>query len=68
MNARAYIALEVVKNERFYRLEMPVGAPFVDCHEVVLQLSKDISDLEEQAKKSTPVEKTPEGEVNGSKE
>ena len=49
MNFYSMITLEVVKNERVYRFEVPVGAPYADAHEAALELAAEIPEMQKKA-------------------
>lgn len=45
MELKSILALEVVKNERTYRLELPVGAPLGEAYEATWEMLKKIVEL-----------------------
>ena len=57
MDLKSVILLEVVKNERTYRFEMPIGAPYGECYDVAFQVLGKISELSKEAvEKVAPTE------------
>lgn len=51
MEFRAMIEASVTRNDRTYRLILPVGAPFEECYDVLgKELKEAIEFLEKQAK------------------
>lgn len=63
MDLRYMAQLEMELNGRKYFFVMPVGAPFVDCREVLVEALKGINEMEKQAMANVEVQKTSE-EVN----
>jgi hypothetical protein len=49
MNIRAYVELEIEKNGKVYRFMIPNGSPFVEAHEVTLEFSQAVLDLEKKS-------------------
>jgi hypothetical protein len=51
MEIKSSAVFEIVKNERVFRLEVPVGAPLGDCYQVAGEyLDKFIEMINENAK------------------
>lgn len=57
MILKSAVILEEIKDERVYRYEIPIGAPFVDAHSVALQMAAAVEHMakeaEEKARKET---------------
>lgn len=49
MDITSNVILEVTKNERKYRFEMPVGAPFGECYDAAFEVLNKVSELAKQA-------------------
>jgi len=45
MELKSILGLEVIKNERVYRLELPVGAPLGEAYEATWEMLKKIVEL-----------------------
>lgn len=45
MELKQILGLEVAKNERVYRLELPVGAPLGEAYEATWEMLKKIVEL-----------------------
>ena len=60
MNLRSMVDVEIVKNERTYRLSIPVGAPYGEAYDAahecllaVLDMAKNGAEQAKQAKEQT---------------
>lgn len=51
MNVRSIISMEIIKENRIYKLDVPFGAPFEECHAVLEEFKSDLIALQEQQKK-----------------
>lgn len=66
---RSMIDVEIQREERVYRVQIPLGAPYAECYEVVAELEGVIKEMqrraEEHAKKleNQDVEQPVEAEV-----
>lgn len=49
MNQKAYIHLEVIKEDRVYTLEMPFGAQYQECYDVAVEFANKIIEISNQA-------------------
>lgn len=64
MDIVSKVAIEIKKEDRVYRFEMPVGAPFGECYDSAFQVLNKIAELsKEAAEKVKPAEEAP-AEVN----
>lgn len=55
MNLRSVVMLEIIKDTKLFRLELPIGALYSESHEAVLEFGQMVLQMakqsEEQAKK-----------------
>lgn len=49
MNQKAYVHLEVIKEDRVYTLEMPFGAQYQECYDVAVEFANKIIEISNQA-------------------
>lgn len=49
MNQKAYIHLEISKEDRVYTYEMPFGAQYQECYDVAIEFANKIIELAQQA-------------------
>lgn len=49
MDIISKIALEIQKEERVYRFEMPIGAPFGECYDAAFQCLNKIAEMSKEA-------------------
>lgn len=52
MNQKAYIHLEVAKEDRVYTYEMPFGAQYQECYDVAVEFANKIVELSNQAEEA----------------
>ena len=63
MNQRAVVCMEVLKENRVYRLELPLGSPWTEAEEVAKELYEKVIEL-----KNLSIEKQKEKEAEEAKE
>ena len=64
MNQRLMISLEIEKNGRLYRMQIPMeNQPYAEAHEVSIEFSNQIVELENAARKAAEAAKKPSEEV-----
>lgn len=57
MDQKGYIHLEVVKGERAYAFQLPIGAPFGEAYDAAFQVLQEILKMAKDAsEKAAPVE------------
>jgi hypothetical protein len=52
MEQKAIVVVEVTKNERLYRFELPVGAPFGEAYDSCFEILHEILSMAQKAKDS----------------
>lgn len=52
MDQKAVVIIETVKNERVYRFELPVGAPFGEAYDSCFEMLNEILAMAQKAKES----------------
>lgn len=45
MAIKAYVSVEVVKNERVYTFSIPVGAPYGEAYDAAAEVKQSVFDL-----------------------
>lgn len=45
MNQKAYVHLEVIREDRVYVLEMPWGAQYQECYDVAIEMANQIVEI-----------------------
>ena len=51
MNLKSAVIFEVIKEERLYRFEIPVGAPYGECYDAGFAFLKKVEELSAEAVK-----------------
>lgn len=49
MNQLGFLSLEVDKNGRNYRCSLPLGAPYAEAHEAILEFAQKVIELSKLA-------------------
>jgi len=49
MDQRAYINLEVKKNDRTYYFQMPFGSTYQECYDVAIEMANEIIQISRKA-------------------
>lgn len=63
MNQSMYVVLKVNKNDREYGFNIPLGVPFADCYDVLLQFISDVKEMEKNASENAAMKQKAEEDV-----